>query len=516
MIVMASYPHIRVAGVTFYNEDGKQEYRQTIIDDLLYKGWLAPGQRLRLMPKPHPKDPNAVKVIGAEERQIGFIPRLNNMARTVSQHISSGKGYIASVNEVTGGANGVGYEVYIDIQLTDTPGGEVDLYDRALPSVRINEVKVDQLFGLYDYVLNLNEELSIIHALNGAGKTTIMRLLSDVLEGTTESISHAFSIPFLRFSIVFSDRSSVTLDGEKHQVSINHYGMPSETIRIDDASLHEKIMEASHHLTAKFISANRIWDLNSEHAEERVRQCAENITALVRRLKESIMRNGEVLDTSFPYRVFELARDAHPYSTYDEINRQMELLETRRKELCSVGLVQDRERHLYEKPFEIGSDASPDLLRMMTTYVRDMWAKYNLCNSLNRGLELLQRIINEDHEYADKRLEYHFGDAVDPIAFRLSSGLKLPLSALSSGEKNDFVMFCELIFESKANTIVLLDEPEISMHVAWQLTIIDELLEIAKMNNFQILVATHSPSIVNEHWDLAIDLQPDETGADDE
>ena len=62
-------------------------------------------------------------------------------------------------------------------------------------------------------------------------------------------------------------------------------------------------------------------------------------------------------------------------------------------------------------------------------------------------------------------------------------------------------MFFNLIFAS-SDLLVLIDEPEISLHIEWQERFIDDLSEICEMNNIQALVATHSPNIINDHTDL--------------
>ena len=46
--------------------------------------------------------------------------------------------------------------------------------------------------------------------------------------------------------------------------------------------------------------------------------------------------------------------------------------------------------------------------------------------------------------------------------------------------------------------ILLMDEPEISLHLSWQVDLIDH---IRKLNeNCQVIIATHSPSIVQKGW----------------
>ena len=80
------------------------------------------------------------------------------------------------------------------------------------------------------------------------------------------------------------------------------------------------------------------------------------------------------------------------------------------------------------------------------------------------------------------------------------------MEALSSGEKHDFIMFYELIFNSGENSVFLIDEPEISLHVAWQMEFINVLEKICELNGMQAIIATHSPDIVNGHDDLLISL----------
>jgi predicted ATPase len=84
---------------------------------------------------------------------------------------------------------------------------------------------------------------------------------------------------------------------------------------------------------------------------------------------------------------------------------------------------------------------------------------------------------------------------------------QIPIMALSSGEQHLFVLFYSLLFRTKANTFVLFDEPETSLHITWQNRFIDDLLAILGTNEtFNILVATHSPDLIAHHWNLTVEL----------
>ena len=115
-------------------------------------------------------------------------------------------------------------------------------------------------------------------------------------------------------------------------------------------------------------------------------------------------------------------------------------------------------------------------------------------------LKLFSDIFHKRNEITHKTLKF------TPNGIEIySDGKKIDIDCLSSGEKNDFVMFYRLIFNTSINGIVLIDEPEISLHIEWQEDYLDRLIDICQMNGLQAIVATHSPNIVNGHFDLFVD-----------
>lgn len=83
--------------------------------------------------------------------------------------------------------------------------------------------------------------------------------------------------------------------------------------------------------------------------------------------------------------------------------------------------------------------------------------------------------------------------ATEPI-FESFNGKKISINQLSSGEKQ---LFCQAAYLQKLNlhnSIILIDEPETSLHPTWQRNILKLYQNIGKNN--QIIVATHSPHII--------------------
>ena len=83
---------------------------------------------------------------------------------------------------------------------------------------------------------------------------------------------------------------------------------------------------------------------------------------------------------------------------------------------------------------------------------------------------------------------------------------KIPLDSLSSGEKHLLIQVFELLFNAQQDTLVLIDEPELSFHMMWQVNYLKMIQEIAHVRGFQYLIATHSPHIFNNMWSLTTDL----------
>jgi predicted ATP-binding protein involved in virulence len=78
--------------------------------------------------------------------------------------------------------------------------------------------------------------------------------------------------------------------------------------------------------------------------------------------------------------------------------------------------------------------------------------------------------------------------------FKNSAGKVFDINQLSSGEKQLFVRAMALRMLGANNSVILIDEPEISMHPAWQQRIVKVYEKIG--NNNQVIIATHSPHVV--------------------
>ena len=119
-------------------------------------------------------------------------------------------------------------------------------------------------------------------------------------------------------------------------------------------------------------------------------------------------------------------------------------------------------------------------------------------------IKVFKKII-ETSDFADKTLQL---DRRYGFRFILNNEDKTILSSdrLSSGEQHLTVMAFELLFMAPDDSLVLIDEPEISFHMLWQVDFLKKLEQILAIRKLQCIVATHSPQIFNMQWNLSVDL----------
>lgn len=75
----------------------------------------------------------------------------------------------------------------------------------------------------------------------------------------------------------------------------------------------------------------------------------------------------------------------------------------------------------------------------------------------------------------------------------------IPLSTLSSGEKQIISVFAKLILNHQKKYLILIDEPELSLSIEWQRKFLPDIANTASCH--QLLAITHSPFIFENELD---------------
>ena len=75
---------------------------------------------------------------------------------------------------------------------------------------------------------------------------------------------------------------------------------------------------------------------------------------------------------------------------------------------------------------------------------------------------------------------------------------QLDVHCLSSGEKQILIILLTVLVENNEPFVLLMDEPEASLHVDWQQQLIQLILQLNP--NVQIILSTHSPAVIMNGW----------------
>ena len=70
------------------------------------------------------------------------------------------------------------------------------------------------------------------------------------------------------------------------------------------------------------------------------------------------------------------------------------------------------------------------------------------------------------------------------------------------------IILLTALLERREEYVLIMDEPEISLHISWQKKFIADLMRIMELNPMNILIATHAPSIVRDYWTVTQELSP--------
>ncbi len=85
-------------------------------------------------------------------------------------------------------------------------------------------------------------------------------------------------------------------------------------------------------------------------------------------------------------------------------------------------------------------------------------------------------------------------------------GERIPPYLLSSGEKQMLIILLTVLIEDRQPYVLLMDEPEISLHVEWQQRLLELIVTLNP--NAQVILTTHSPAVIMNGWmDCVTDVE---------
>lgn len=205
---------------------------------------------------------------------------------------------------------------------------------------------------------------------------------------------------------------------------------------------------------------------------------------------------SQSLDRSFPSRVIR-PQETNDADEIHDVEKELSALDARRQQLTEVGILDVETDAGMGVPKEKVQDAIAQVLRV---YIRDNREKLSTLDEIYSKISLFRSLLAS--RFGKKQVEINKSKGLNV----LFGGRQVPIEALSSGEQHQLVLFFELLFQTPRNSLILIDEPEISLHIAWQKKFITDLMGIITLNHFDVVLATHSPQLIGKWEDLVIEL----------
>ena len=214
--------------------------------------------------------------------------------------------------------------------------------------------------------------------------------------------------------------------------------------------------------------------------------------------KNCISNVGDFFDglENFSYR--EVNNPLH--EKYIEIKKKLDILPKiiyvpteinfQKMNVASTTLVQE---------YKFINIVNTNLIKDIPSYIATKMISAMLKNKNEKVGDVQKKVFDEINEIFENlsinvKVEDISQDGRNITLFTNSSGDEFDINELSSGEKQLFLRTLAIKMLNPENSIILIDEPELSLHPKWQQRIVDVYRKIGKNN--QIIIATHSPHIL--------------------
>ena len=228
-----------------------------------------------------------------------------------------------------------------------------------------------------------------------------------------------------------------------------------------------------------------------------VEKDASDLSERIGDILQQYANEAQKLDQTFPKRIIEFR--AGDVESEDKIRIRLGELSDKRDELVSVGLI----GKTISQPIQPNDTLKDEnIRRILSIYIDDTDKKLGIFDEIYDKIHLFKDILEEHFSF--KNIEINPSDGIRAVDDNNNEAI--PLSELSSGEQHELILIYELLFKVKEGSLILIDEPELSLHVAWQKKFISDIQKIQKIKNIKVIIATHSPQIINKKWNLVQEL----------
>lgn len=439
---------------------------------------------------------------------------------------------------------------------------------RSVP-VRSNflvSASVEDLFGRITYKnISLNhpkssKNINIIYGDNGSGKTTIFNLIYACLSPETGIGLRTYiaKTPFSKFSIEFADKTSIRViktngltgsydflirqkdtkkflvhiradeDGDvTDQPSASQLEMELSKLGIDVLFVdHQRIIKSTYRFieeasTEDFFYSDYARTL--EYTRNHRRSRRENlfpilgmIDAVNNRFRSEAFQQGNLGEIDASHVYLEIARALNRPAKRGDIDETRAPLDQVLDHLSSLAESYVRHGLLPAYPFAEIKLAFTGAARAKKITISD--ALQPFITSIERRIKALSE-LNDLMKTFEEELNLYLTDKRATIHVLngltiFGNGKPIPIESMSSGEKQLIFLLCAAVVAQANQSLILIDEPELSLNYKWQRNIATSLELLSSKKTTQFILASHSIEIISKFRTSSQELKNERTQKD--
>ncbi len=393
------------------------------------------------------------------------------------------------------------------------------------------------LNGLYhrddlNFSFDLNKDINILTGKNGSGKTTILKIIWYLISGNIEKI-----ISDIEFDELKIETNEFSLSIKLYNQKIKKHSKKSKKRKIKYLKRRGNTEEDRIEIIYNFGSNEQKKDMSLEkfHENEMIPFLNTNIIELsknsiffptFRRIEGNfIANNSERREQTSSFD--EIMRMMEGRRVYGEIDKAFYYLSnflSVQKHRFITSISADDISNLLTRHYADISEKTNSLYKALSEFIVTktlLTQKQDIENKSKNFENILLEIqndVNTKNSEIDSLmnpfhvLEHHIKDIFQYKGIKITDSLILgnpdnviSSDDLSAGEKQLLSFLCYNAFH--VDTIIFIDEPELSLHVDWQRLLIDILVEQNTTNQF--IISTHSPFIYSQYPDKEIIIDED-------
>ena len=187
----------------------------------------------------------------------------------------------------------------------------------------------------------------------------------------------------------------------------------------------------------------------------------------------------------------------------NKLKEELEEIDNLEQDLINLGLYQTpiKGKKGTKRILSEDQDTIAELYNALVVFNDGLTKKFDIYKNLKDRVKLFYDFVALHFKGKKLKISRQNG-----FQFIINDTIVIEPWELSSGEQHLILLSYFLIFLLKPNSLILIDEPEISLHLKWQRTFINDILKLSQDLNPHFIIATHSPAIVGDFDDQMLKM----------